>query len=100
MPRNSDALEIGYKLDEYVIVDVLGSGGFGITYHAIAVDEDTDTEEIVPRKKTTTLMIAVLLMYTQDVTAQATEVGGGLWHFTPTPLITSAFSNSATTASH
>ena len=35
MPRNSDALEIGYKLDEYVIVDVLGSGGFGITYHAI-----------------------------------------------------------------
>ena len=35
MPKNSDALEIGYKLEEYVIVDVLGSGGFGITYHAI-----------------------------------------------------------------
>ena len=35
MPRNPHALEIGYKLDEYVIVAVLGSGGFGITYHAI-----------------------------------------------------------------
>ncbi|MBR5887835.1 MAG: hypothetical protein IKZ07_06455, partial [Akkermansia sp.] len=31
---NDTALPVGYKLHDYIIEDVLGKGGFGITYSA------------------------------------------------------------------
>ena len=52
MPTHLNALPGGYKLDEYELVRVLGSGGFGITYlgHDDNLDKLVAIKEYLPNE--------------------------------------------------
>lgn len=46
-----DVLPVGYRLDDFRIVEVLGKGGFGITYKAIdeRLERQVAIKEYLPR---------------------------------------------------
>lgn len=58
-----NALPVGYRMDEYELVRVLGSGGFGITYlgfdrsldRAVAIKEYLPNDLAVRRDQTSVL---------------------------------------------
>ena len=49
---NQNALPIGYELEEFEIVSILGSGGFGVTYKAVDtnLDKEVAIKEYLPNQ--------------------------------------------------